>query len=85
MGLTTMALRCLLLPYMYHSIKYQKQLADMASLFCRRCPSPISTFTSTVNSRAFSSTTRSNADVKKLGVVGAGQMVSKGHSLTRAL
>jgi 3-hydroxybutyryl-CoA dehydrogenase len=47
----------------------------MASLSCRRCINQLPKNVTSVSKRQFSATVRSNAEVKKLGVIGAGQMV----------
>jgi 3-hydroxybutyryl-CoA dehydrogenase len=47
----------------------------MASLPCRRCINQLPKNITSVSKRQFSATVRSNAEVKKLGVIGAGQMV----------
>jgi len=47
----------------------------MASLMCRSCLKQLPKNVTLPSKRQFSATARSNAEVKKLGVIGAGQMV----------
>jgi 3-hydroxybutyryl-CoA dehydrogenase len=47
----------------------------MASISCRFCLKQLPKNITSVSKRQFSATVRSNAEVKKLGVIGAGQMV----------
>lgn len=49
----------------------------MASFITRSCLNKCSARVPFANKRAFSATVRSNAEIKKLGVIGAGQMVRK--------
>lgn len=47
----------------------------MASFMCRACLKQLPQNVTSVSKRQFSATVRSNAEIKKLGVIGAGQMV----------